>query len=82
MYFKKETPSDPLRKYVDCYWVAKADGDKVLRVVSPSTNISLCIHLGHSSNCRLLPSEFYKGRGVSLDAIIKWVNTNPTTAQM
>ncbi|MBQ4408539.1 MAG: AraC family transcriptional regulator [Bacteroidales bacterium] len=81
MLFKKETPSDPLRKYVDCYWVAKADGDKVLRVVSPSTNISLCIHLGHSANYRLLPSEFYKGQDVSLDAIIKWVNTNPTTAQ-
>lgn len=81
MYFKKSKPSDSLRKYIHCYWVAKVDGTKVLREINPSTNISVCFHLGHSANFRLLPNDFCKGQKVSFDTIIKWVNCDSSIVQ-
>lgn len=81
MFFRKAKPSEPLRKSIDCYWVAKTDGAKVIREINPSANISVCFHLGHFGNFRLLPNDFCKGQNVSFDTIIKWVNDNPVSAK-
>jgi len=81
MLFRKSKPSDTLKKYVECYWVAQLDEKQVIREINPSSNISVCFHLEDFANYRLLPNDFCKGQNVSFDTITKWVNDKPTSAQ-
>lgn len=79
MFIKKYIPKYPLNKYIKYYWVLKGDG-KMIREISPSSNISVCYHIeGKSSYC-YLSSDFWNGQPQSVVFLLGKLGDAPATA--
>ena len=81
MYFKKGTPSDPLKKYIKCYWIAKEDGYKMIREINPTSNICVQFHIGHEANYKLITKDVWEGKKQTVDGVMKKIELNPITAR-
>ena len=81
MYFKKAIPSDPLKKYIKQYWVAKEDGYKMIREINPSSNICVCFHIGHKASYKLIDKDFWEGQKQSFDTVLKKIEETPVIAR-
>lgn len=81
MFFKKSLPSDPLKKYIKCYWVAKEDGYKMIREINPTSNICVCIHINHDASYKLITKDFLEGKKQTAGLVLKNIEINPVIAR-
>ncbi len=44
MYYKKQTPSKELQKFIEHYWIVKCNHSKNVREIIPNVNISVCYY--------------------------------------
>ncbi|MBO7596861.1 MAG: AraC family transcriptional regulator [Bacteroidales bacterium] len=80
MFIKKYILKNPLNKYIKCYWVLKVDDGKMIREISPSSNISVCYCIGGKSSFSLLSSDFWNGQPQSVDFLLERLGDAPATA--
>ncbi len=71
MYFKKAIPSDPLKKYIQNYWIAKEDGYRMIREINPSSNICVCYNLEREACYKLVTKDFWGEQKQSIDTLLK-----------
>lgn len=81
MYFKKAKPSDPLKKYINYYWVVKEDGYRTIREINPSSNICVFFHLGQMASYKLITKDLLGEEKQSVDAMLKKIEDAPPAAQ-
>ena len=81
MLFKKTPPSDRLKNYIECYWIAQEDGSKMIREINPSSNICVQFHIDHDANYKLITKDFSEGKKQTVDLLMKEIGVNPTTAR-
>jgi len=77
MYFKKAIPSDKLKKYIKCYWIAKEDGYKMIREINPTSNVCVCIHINHDASYKLITKDFLEGKKQTAELVLKNIEIDP-----